>query len=287
MNNIDTEPNNWLSLQERALKLSGEAFNNLQIEYNDKLKHLKFEIEIKNNKINELTNKLELNNRLIESLYHEKSDLIFLLKNLQNKCKKQGLNILNTHNELKSIREDYCKLKNRLELCEINCSSSSNYELINSNNIIDIPYTNNNIIVDSSYNIINGLPNQETNKTPSLIEQNENIEFSENQKVDNNFNINDLSSNLLSHKIESNHLNYSNHEINSVSKDIYKDKIWYKISQVLPTNSYLSLVTFVRKYHLNEITEEELQTEIQNILLYNNKAIQDAFAKDILQFSLC
>ncbi|OII76446.1 hypothetical protein cand_002140 [Cryptosporidium andersoni] len=287
MNNPSTESNNWLSLQERALKLSGEAFNNLQIEYNDKLNNLQFEIEIKNNKINELTNKLELNNRLIESLYNEKSDLISLLKNLKNKCKEQDLNILNTHNELKSIREDYCKLKNRLELCEINCNNS-NYELINSNHIIDISYINNkDIIINSSCNTIAGLPDQETNKTPSLIEQNENIEFSENQKVENNPNINDLPNNLLSHTIGSNHINYNNCEINPVSKDIYKDGIWYKISQVLPRNSYLSLVTFVRKYHLNEITEEELQTEIQNILLYNNKAIQDAFAKDILQLSLC
>ncbi|KAL7066224.1 hypothetical protein ACR3K2_33340 [Cryptosporidium serpentis] len=286
MNNTNTESNNWISLQERALKLSGEAFNNLQIEYNDKLNNLKFEIGLRDNKINELTNKLELNNKLIESLYNEKNDLIFLLKNLQNKCKKKDLNILNTHNELKSIREDYCKLKNRLELCETNCSNISNYELINSNYISDISCIDNKNI-NNSCNIITGLSVKETNKTPLLIEQNENVEFPENQKTnETNLNINDLSNNILDHTIESNYLNYNIDEINSINKNIHKDGIWYKISQVLPKNSYLSLVTFVRKYHLNKITEEELQTEIQNILLCNNKAIQDAFAKDVLHLSL-
>ncbi|KAH7649378.1 hypothetical protein FG379_001924 [Cryptosporidium bovis] len=282
---VKDSPSDWYSLQERALKLSDQAFRNLVKEFEDQTKNLKNELNFKDRKITDLRNKLDYSYKQINTLKSEKNKLYNLLDTLDSKLKDRDARIEEAFNDLIELKGDYEQFLGRIERCHSKFADVSRLSgVVNINNILNKREDNDN-----------------DEKSTLLLEQSENIEIKEIPGL--------MMSEVILHpsNFVSCPINYTNNNeqnksnslktclsssavgtpglIGDISMSVSKSGVWNRISQVLPSESYFSLLNFVRQFHLGLISEEELQTEIQSALLSNNEAVRNAFTKDILNLS--
>ncbi|KAJ1604944.1 hypothetical protein OJ253_3415 [Cryptosporidium canis] len=269
MSNSGKEANDWYSLQERALKLSDQAFKNLIGEYEDQIRSLRYEISSRDKKILDLKGKLELSNRQVNSLKAEKSELCNLLDAIETQNKNRDSKMEELLSELSEIKDEHEQSISKLERC------LKKY-------------------VDTS-NVSQSLNGSKDDDRSILSEQCENIEIKEIPNLLVSEVINHPSNFLTSNSsvfgpLESKNgpekMSLENPNSEDISHySVSRSGVWNRVSQVLPKDSYFSLLNYVRQYHLGLMNEEELQTEIQSVLLSNNEAVRNAFTKDILDLS--
>ncbi|KAH8738569.1 hypothetical protein FG386_003692 [Cryptosporidium ryanae] len=279
-------PSDWYSLQERALKLSDQAFRSLIEEFEDQIRNLKNEIIFKDKRITDLKNKLDYSCKQINTLKSEKSELCNLLDALDSKLKGRDARIEEAFSDLAELKGDYEQFLEKIERCHSKFMDASRL----SGTIIDSHIFHN--CAERNYN---------EKKCELLKEQSENIEIKEIPELmmseaimhPSNFIFCPLNCANNNEQNPSNSSKFCSESskmrtsaaIGEISNSVSKSGVWNRISQVLPSESYFSLLNFVRQYHLGLISEEELQTEIQNALLSNNEAVRSAFTKDILNLS--
>lgn len=283
MNTPGKDTNDWYSLQERALKLSDQAFKNLVGEYEEQVRNLRYEINSRDKKIQDLKNKLDITNKLVNTLKAEKSELCNLLDTLETQNRTRDSKIEEICLEISEIKGEYELSLAKLERC------LTKYR--------DVSYINHEFDKRGS----DRLSLDKDDNRSLLSEQCENIEIKEIPNLlvseaihhPSNFitinngsyfeNYTDDIEGILSNNQKTGTMNSPRNDTAQYS--VSKSGVWNRISQVLPRDSYFSLLNFVRQYHLGLMNEEELQTEIQNALLSNNEAVRNAFTKDILHLS--
>ncbi|KAF7458175.1 hypothetical protein HWI79_1298 [Cryptosporidium felis] len=278
MNNPGKESNDWYSLQEKALKLSDQAFKNLVGEYEDQIRNLRYEINSRDKKISDLKNKLDLTNKQLNSLKNEKSELCNILDSLEEQSRNRNSKVDEFYSEISEIKGEQELLIAKLERC-ISKFNDIAYCTEKNQNQKELQFDDNSsLLCEQCENIeIKEIPNlliseaiQHPSNFVSICNSNRPCEskedFSESQGI---------RPKILFGSVQEDSIPYL----------VSKSGVWNRISQVLPKESYFSLLNFVRQYHLGLITEEELKTEIQNALLSNNDAVRTAFTKDILSLS--
>ncbi|KAH8583259.1 uncharacterized protein ELE39_003465 [Cryptosporidium sp. chipmunk genotype I] len=284
MNSPGKETNDWYSLQERALKLSDQAFRSLVGEYEEQIRNLRYEINSRDKKIQDLKSKLDITNKQVNTLKTEKNELCNLLDALETQNRSRDNKIEELCLEISEIKGEQELSLAKLERClskygDISCINHE-YDKRRNDQLNNDKDDNRSLLSEQCENI-------EIKEIPNLL-------FSEAIHHPSNFitinkngvcfeNCTEETGGLVSSHQKMGSGNSPSNDI--VQSSVGKSGVWNRISQVLPRDSYFSLLNFVRQYHLGLMNEEELQTEIQNALLSNNEAVRNAFTKDILHLS--
>lgn len=276
MSGSGKEANDWYSLQERALRLSDQAFKNLVGEYEEQIRSLRFEISSRDKKVLDLNSKLELANKQVNALKAEKSELRSLLDALEAESRSRDSRMEEICQAISEIKGEQEQTIAKLERCLSKfgdaCYASQEFNKKASGQLSSEMDESRSLLSEQCENI-------EIKEIPNMLVS-EAIHYPHKFIADSRSGA-DSEQNHALHKaaledpIRGDIVHYS----------VNKSGVWNRISQVLPSDSYFSLLNFVRQFHLGLMGEEELQTEIQNVLLSNNEAVRNAFTKDILHLS--
>lgn len=258
------------------MRLSDQAFKNLAEEHEEQIRNLRFEISSRDKKILDLKSKLELANKQVNVLKAEKSELRNLLDALETQSRSRDSKmeeICLTIAEIKGEQEQsIAKLERCLSKYGDTCYMSQELDKQRDSRLNSEKDDNRSLLSEQCENI-------EIKEIPNLL-------VSEAIHHPSNF-ITSRSSCASSCGADSELTGVDSNDLQKMvfGDSVSKSGVWNRISQVLPSDSYFSLLNFVRQYHLGLIGEEELQTEIQSVLLSNNEAVRNAFTKDILHLS--
>ncbi|KAL3128801.1 hypothetical protein CHM_4g4400 [Cryptosporidium hominis] len=284
MNSPVKETNDWYSLQEKALKLSDQAFRSLVGEYEEQIRNLKYEITSRDKKIQDLKSKLDITNKQLNALKTEKNELCNILDALETQNRNRDSKLEEFYLEISEIKGEQELSLAKLERClakygDVSCSNHE-YGKKRNDELNHDKDDNRSLLSEQCENV-------EIKEIPHLLVT-EAIHHPSNFITINNSELcfenctEDIGGLISSHQ-KTGSGNSPRSDI--VQSSVSKSGVWNRISQVLPRDSYFSLLNFVRQYHLGLMNEEELQTEIQNALLSNNEAVRNAFTKDILHLS--
>ncbi|OII72737.1 uncharacterized protein cubi_01687 [Cryptosporidium ubiquitum] len=283
MNSPGKETNDWYSLQERALKLSDQAFKNLVGEYEEQIRNLKYEINSRDKKIQDLKSKLDITNKQVNTLKTEKNELCNLLDALETQNRSRDSKIEELCLEISEIKGEHELSLAKLERC---LNKYRDVSFINQefdrrrNDQLNLDKDDNRSLLSEQ------CENIEIKEIPNLLVSEAIHHPSNFITMNNGACLENCTEDVEGLLCSPQKIGSGNSPRNDISQySVSKSGVWNRISQVLPKDSYFSLLNCVRQYHLGLMNEEELQTEIQNALLSNNEAVRNAFTKDILHLS--